>query len=360
MTSCRRPLFALVLVSFAMACGRIDDEELGDESVTGDSAITGSLPIGTELVTTTAVSFRHGPATTNAVIRTLAKGTTAVTVNRTTPEGMFYNVRVGADEGWIHGNHLAPKNGAVDAGASDAGAPPTACVERRLRFSADALPALPAGSAWVWGANATDGDAYIDPPYSGAFVTRARAAQARGMEVFAYLEGPCGDTGGVDDGERARCASIHATYNARFAPGTPNTAAARWKPYTMKQLTTSGANAVDYCEIDNLENNVTIPLNPLLREIKTLYDAGKIHCRLVLKNVSVSGIDSIRTNVAPTPADANFIAPFHVFEDDDTSKKASLDAAMKRLKGPGAVTIISTDTNHYGSAFTQDRFLACK
>ena len=95
-------------------------------------------------------------------------------------------------------------------------------------------------------------------------------------------------------------------------------------------------------------------------EIKALYDAGQIHCRMVLKNVSVGGIDSIRANVAPTPADASFIAPFHVFEADDTGAKAGLDAAMKRLKGPGAVTIISTDTNHYGAAFTPDKFLTCK
>ena len=57
---------------------------------------------------------------------------------------------------------------------------------------------------------------------------------------------------------------------------------------------------------------------------------------------------------------ANFIAPFAIYEADNTAEKASLNAAMKRLKGPGAVTIISLDTNHYGSAFTQDSFVACK
>jgi hypothetical protein len=238
--------------------------------------------------------------------------------------------------------------------------PPDGCMERKLRFSADDLPSLPAaGSAFVWGANATGGDQFLDPPYSDAFLARTRDAHTRGLLVFGYLEGPCGDTGGVDDGERARCRRIHNAYNHRFAPNTPDTPQARWKPFTMKQLTTSGALGVDFCEIDNLDNAVTIPLNPLLAEIKSLYDAGKVHCRITLKNVDVDALDSIRQNVAHTPADANFIAPFHIFEADDTRGKPALDAAMKRLKGPGAVTIISTDTNHYGSGFTPDTFLTC-
>jgi uncharacterized protein YraI len=353
-----------------------DDDGIGDESALTASSLLGSVPIGTELVTTTGLNFRRGPGTENAIIRALAKSTSVFTVNRTTPVGAFYNVRVGTQEGWVHGAYLARKSGA-NAGGPSVGSPPVAgaaavpaaagaqsqdgCVQRGLRFSADALPSLPAdGAAFVWGGNATDGEQFLDPPYSPDFIRTARAAHDRHLEVFAYLEGPCGDTNGVDDGERARCANIHNAYNAKFAPGTPNTAAARWKPFTMKQLTTSGTLGVDYCEIDNLENNVTIPLNPLLKEIKGLYDAGSVHCRLVLKNVSVEAIDAIRQDVAPTPAAANFIAPFHIFEDDNTSQKASLDAAMKRLKGPGAVTIISTDSNHYGSAFTQDKFLTCK
>ena len=348
-------LLSLVAVSsLALACGAtVDDNAAADDSA--GSAVTASFPIGTELVTTANVNLRAGAGTTFGVIRVLPAGTTAVIVNTPDPVASFYNVKVGADAGWVHGTYLAAKNAAPP---QDAGG---ACVQRKLKFSADNLPSLPAaGSAFVWGGNATGGDLFVDPPYSPDFIARARQAHDRGLEVFAYLEGPCGDTGGVDDGERARCANIHNTYNQRFAPSTPNTAKARWKPFTMKQLTTSGSLDVDYCEIDNLDNNVTLPLNPLLQEIKTKYDAGQIHCRIVLKNVDVGGIDSIRANVAPTAADANFIAPFHIFEADDTGQKAGLDAAMKRLKGPGAVTIISLDTNHYGSAFTPDTFLTCK
>jgi hypothetical protein len=250
----------------------------------------------------------------------------------------------------------------VDAPGNDASAVSAlrgtpACVERRLTFSADDLPRVPpAGAAFVWGGNATDGD---PPPYSDDFLAAAKKAHQNRLEVFAYLEGPCGDTDGVDDGERNRCARIHRAFNAKNAPDTPDTPEARWKPYTMKQLTGSAAAGADYCEIDNLSNNVTIPLNPLLSELKGLFDSGKIHCRVVLKNVDKDGIDAIREEVAPTPADAKFIAPFHIFEADDTGPKAELDAAMVRLKGKGAVTIISTDSDHYGSAFTDDTFLTC-
>jgi hypothetical protein len=246
------------------------------------------------------------------------------------------------------------------AEASASFATDVACVKRKLIFSADDLPKLPAaGSAYVWGANATGGEKLLDPPYSKDFISQAKEAHRRKLEVFAYLEGPCGDTGGVDDGERSRCKGIHDAFNKRFAPKTPDTPEARWKPFTMAQLERSGEVGADYCEIDNLENNVTIPLNPLMKEIKGRYDSGKIHCRIVLKNVSVDALESLKQKVAPTPKDADFIAPFHIFEDDDTRQQAALTRAMRDLKGDGAVTIVSLDTNHYGSKLTKNEFTTC-
>jgi hypothetical protein len=231
------------------------------------------------------------------------------------------------------------------------------CIERELTFSANVLPDVPESAAFVWGGNATGG---ADALYSADFTLRATEVHALGARVFAYLEGPCGDTAGEDDGERSRCTDIHTAFNAANAPGTPDSPEERWKPFTLEQLKRSGANGADYCEIDNLQNNVTIELNPLLREIKDLYDAGEVHCRLVLKNVDVDAMNSIRSDVAPSPSAANFIAPFHIFEADNTDQKAALDAAMLQLKGPGSVVIVSTDTKNYGSAFTRDSFLSCK
>jgi hypothetical protein len=348
-------LLVSAILALAVGCAAADADAIGDESVASQD-LTGTVSVGASLVTTARVNFREEPNTNSSVIRVLAKGAVLKVLNAS-PDGAFYNVENGGDEGWVHGGYLAKAGSGGGTGGGTGGGSGT-CTERRLTFSADSLPSVPAaGAAFVWGGNATGGEGTAR--YSSAFLARAQLAHTRGMPVFAYLEGPCGDTGGVDDGERLRCENLHNAFNRQNAPGTPNTAKARWKPYTMKQLTESGANGVDYCEIDNLENAVTIPLNPLAREIKALYDAGKIHCRLVLKNVDESGLDSLRAEVAPTPAAANFIAPFHIFEANNTSEKASLDAAMVRLKGAGAKTIISTDTNHYGSAFTNDRFRAC-
>jgi hypothetical protein len=352
-------VLVLITASALGACSGAIDEVGSDDAALSEAGASGEIPIGTQLVTTSRVNFRRGPSTSARVIRVLEIGASVITINRTTPVGAFYNVQNGSDVGWVHGAYLARRSaGSSDAGGpAEGGTPATGCIERRLTFSADGFPSMPsAGSAYVWGANASGGES---EPYSSDFIGLAQQAHQRGLQVFAYLEGPCGDTGGVDDGERARCQGIHNAFNQQYAPNTPNTAQARWKPFTMKQLTMSGQIGADYCEIDNLSNNVTIPLNPLLQEIKGMYESGQVHCRIVLKNIEADDIDAIRSQVAPTPAAANFIAPFHIYEADDTSQKSELDAAMVRLKGPGAETIISTDTNHYGSAFTNDRFLAC-
>jgi hypothetical protein len=359
-------LFFSVLMAGAapvltLACA-VEEEAVADDAAL-TKGITGAVAIGENLITTTRVNFREEPNTSSTILRLLAKGT-PMKVLAVAPDGAFYNVENEGDEGWVHGGYLS-RSGAPAPGRNPGPTPnPTPgpgpginCMDRRLVFSADSLPGVPGqGAAIVWGGNATSGSSAL---YGNDFLGRVSTARARGIPTFAYLEGPCGDTGGVDDGERARCASAHNDFNQRNAPGTPNTAKARWKPYTLKQMTESGRLGIDYCEIDNLTNQVTIPLNPLAREIKALYDAGKIHCRLVLKNVEAGDLDSLREEVAPTIAAANFIAPFHIFEAEDTSAKSGLDAAMVRLKGPGAKTIVSTDTNHYGSAFTNDKFKVC-
>ncbi len=247
-----------------------------------------------------------------------------------------------------------------DVGGKGDGPSSATCRDERLVFSADELPAVPSStSRKTWGGNATQGNHVIDPPYDEEFLSAATRAKARGLRVFAYLEGPCGDTGGVDDGERARCRTLHADFNQAFAPQTPDTALARWKPFTFAQMARADEAGVDYCEIDNLSNNVTVPLIPLMQELKDLYDSGEHHCRLVFKNLAVEDIEAIKESVAPTIEDAAFIAPFHIYEADDTRDKADLDAAMRDIKGDGAVTIISLDTNHYGSDFTPDTFRSC-
>jgi len=241
------------------------------------------------------------------------------------------------------------------------------CMMKQLRFAANFFPQLPAANSnIVWGGNAAgdDGDLSL---YSSGFSSRSKRSIQNGrklFEVFAYLEGPCGNTAGQDDGEIARCRRLHNAYNAKYARGTSNSGMERWKPYTLGQMKASRANGVDHCEIDNLDNAVKIPLVPLFKEIKRLFDSNEIHCRLVLKNLSVGDINSIIKHVAPTPGDAAFISPFHIFEANNRSQKKALDAAMMRLKGTGSTTIISSSgddraTEHYGEYFSKEQFMSC-
>jgi len=234
------------------------------------------------------------------------------------------------------------------------------CGWSSLRFHADYLPSVPSkGSKIVWGGNATDGQAVMNPPFTRQFIDRVATAKARGLETFAYLEGPCGDTGGKDDGERGRCRRMHNSFNAKNAPNTENSALKRWEPYTFQQLKLSGRYGIDYCEIDNLNNNVNVPMVPLLKKIKRMYDNQQIHCRLVLKNISASEVYQIKNQVAPNLRDADFIAPFHIFEANSSKQKAAVDKAMLALKGRGAVAIFSFNTDAYGSDFTKDKFVTC-
>lgn len=241
------------------------------------------------------------------------------------------------------------------------------CAPQSLKFSADYLPAVPAkGSNTVWGGNATGGQHLLNPPYAKDFLAKVREAKSKGLQTFAYLEGPCGDTGGKDDGERARCRKLHRAFNSANpseAVRTKDSDLERWKPYTLNQMKLSQSLGIDHCEIDNLENNVRVDLIPFLREVKNLYDSGQIHCKLVLKNLRRSQLESIKQQLSPTPDQAAFISPFHIFETNKeqvSSQRSGLNQALKSLKGPDATTIFSTNTNAYGSAFTQDKFGLCE
>jgi hypothetical protein len=68
-------------------------------------AITGSLPVGTALVTTDALNLRTGPGTTYAVILTMPYGS-RVTVVQSAPQNGFYNVKYGTTTGWASGTYL--------------------------------------------------------------------------------------------------------------------------------------------------------------------------------------------------------------------------------------------------------------
>jgi cysteinyl-tRNA synthetase len=109
---------AVLLLAIA-ACGGVapGDEVSADESSTAD-ALSGTIAIGTELVTTANVNLRSGPGTANAVVRLLPAGSAVVTIATTGPTARFYNVRAGTDQGWVHGAYLAPRSAPAPGPAS--------------------------------------------------------------------------------------------------------------------------------------------------------------------------------------------------------------------------------------------------
>ena len=116
-----RALLGLLLFSLA-ACGGTPEQTdaSADESSAAD-ALSGSVPLGSELVTTANVNLRSAPGTSSPIVRVLPAGATVVTIASTAPTSRYYGVRAGADEGWVHGAYLAPKNTPAPAGAAVAG-----------------------------------------------------------------------------------------------------------------------------------------------------------------------------------------------------------------------------------------------
>ena len=111
---------ALSLALGACAGSAADDGSVADDSSATSGALSGSIVVGTELLTTANVNLRSGPDTAHPVIRVLPKGTTVIAA-RAAPDGTFYDVRAGADEGWVHGAYLVPKNAAPAPGPATPG-----------------------------------------------------------------------------------------------------------------------------------------------------------------------------------------------------------------------------------------------
>ncbi|MBI5533344.1 MAG: SH3 domain-containing protein [Deltaproteobacteria bacterium] len=107
-------LIATAGVALAMACGcsangPVDSEELyGAPDDIGESSagMTGSVPIGSTLQTTTGVNFRKGPGTSYSVIRVLPSGSQVVTTGQTSSSNSFYKVTHQGSTGWVHGAYL--------------------------------------------------------------------------------------------------------------------------------------------------------------------------------------------------------------------------------------------------------------
>jgi len=72
------------------------------------------VPIGTTLYALVDANLRKGPSATDGVLHVIPKADAVVTVNRTTPDNGFLNVKHGGVEGWALASQLGMKKPAAD------------------------------------------------------------------------------------------------------------------------------------------------------------------------------------------------------------------------------------------------------
>ena len=97
-----------------------------DERASTQDGVNVALPIGTTLTTTANLNLRTGPGLGYQVRLVIPAGSDVTTVNRTTPDGSFYNVTWNGVAGWSHGGYLQsaqhspPPSGGVSGSRDDA------------------------------------------------------------------------------------------------------------------------------------------------------------------------------------------------------------------------------------------------
>ena len=115
-------LARLLVVAFSaaalVACSSTEgaSEETPIEE-TGE-AVGESVPVGTTLHATTAVSMREGPSTSNTRIRTIATGA-SVKVVVAAPQNGFYHVSYDGDDGWVFGRYLSSTDTPAEPGGGN-------------------------------------------------------------------------------------------------------------------------------------------------------------------------------------------------------------------------------------------------
>lgn len=113
-----------------------------DDEATLSDGLNTSLPVGSTLATTANLNLRTGPSTANSIRLVIPKGGVVKTVNRTTPEGSWYNVSYSGKTGWVHGGYVT----LVDSGP---GTPPPAGGGARQDAIARAKSGV--GFSYYWG-----------------------------------------------------------------------------------------------------------------------------------------------------------------------------------------------------------------
>jgi hypothetical protein len=93
--------------------GDIDSGELvgADETVSADEdPLSGSIPVGSTLISTTGVNLRTGPSTSNKILHVVPSGA-SVTLQASAPSNGFYKIKHGGVVGWSSGKYYTLKSG---------------------------------------------------------------------------------------------------------------------------------------------------------------------------------------------------------------------------------------------------------
>lgn len=86
-----------------------------EDKATISSELTGGVAIGSTLKTTAGLNLRTGAGMEFRVRLVIPAGAEVTTINRSTPDGSWYNIRYNGIEGWSHGGYLTLVRSAAPA-----------------------------------------------------------------------------------------------------------------------------------------------------------------------------------------------------------------------------------------------------
>jgi len=132
-------LIALSFIAVACGCsaanGGLESTELNgapdDVDITGEG-LSGSVSVGTTLVTTADVNFRKGASTSYGIYRVLAQGT-KVQVVSASPSNGFYKVSHQGTTGWVYGAYVSVSSSGGSSSSFPAGSTLATTADVNLR-----------------------------------------------------------------------------------------------------------------------------------------------------------------------------------------------------------------------------------
>lgn len=135
------------LSACAPATGDPDSEALAgadEDTASSEEGLSGSVAVGTTLVSITNVNLRSGPGTSNEVLYVVPDGS-QVTVESASPSNGFYKVKHNGTVGWSHGAYYNVQTGGDTSGGG------TTPPNTGARAEAIARAKAGVGFSYFWG-----------------------------------------------------------------------------------------------------------------------------------------------------------------------------------------------------------------